>query len=394
MKRIILVATCFLVAQALSAQNIDPKYASSDNCKACHQTITEDWETSLHAKSHFSKNELIDKTIEYMSIKTTLLKDQIVLNCSKCHNPRVEKEKLSLEEMYSQAYGQGSGETDKMLNSRYAKDGVNCITCHNVDTIHSSEDVQKRGKKIVEWTKSGVMTGPFKDAESPYHKTEYREFFKKTPNKLCNVCHFSSESYYGVKTCETGVEYKRSKSEQTCIDCHMGNDKYRYSVDNGLSRKKRKVKDHLFAGVRNSKILEHSLDIDTKRAGQKLKLTLHNKTAHRLPTGYGNRVMIVSVDFLDDAGKITETKQYRLEALFGDKEGKETLAQVARQTLSDSRLQAGESKTVSFTIPKDTQKATIRVLYRLIGKKWVKELGLKDPEYLKTYTIQEKYVKF
>jgi len=385
-----IVALLFCYAYA----DIDPRFASSQACKACHKTIVEEWETSLHAKSHFSKNELIDKTIEYMSLKTTLLKDQIVLNCSSCHNPRVAKDKMSLEEFYSQAYGQDSGETSAILNSQYAKDGVNCITCHNVDKIYHNNSPENRGKKIVDWTPSGTMVGPFDNVDSPYHKSEYRAYFQEQPNQLCNICHHSGESYYGHLICETSNEYDKSNSDKSCVDCHMRESTMRFTVDNKLAKEKRESRSHLFAGVRNSDIVAAAITINPSRVGQNLRLELVNETAHKIPTGYGDREMSIIVEFLDYDENLVRTDQYTLKATFGDEFGKETISQLAYQTLSDTRLDAGEKRKVDFAIPHSASKAKITLTYRLISEKWAKELQLKSEEFLKTYVVKERYIKF
>ncbi len=383
-----------LSALLLQAADIDPKFASSDNCKACHASITQEWETSLHAKSHYSKNELIDKTIDYMSMQTTLLRDQIVLNCSKCHNPRITKEKMGLSEMYSQAYGGSGGQTHKEITSKYAKDGVNCITCHNVDKIHDSDNARSRGKKTVEWMPSGIMVGPFKDAKSPYHKTQYRSFFKETPNKLCNVCHKTGESYYGHKTCDTNQEYAASGSGESCVSCHMGQPKMRKLTDNKLSNKKRESRSHLFAGARNSDIVKDAFSMDVTQSSGEVFIKLANKAAHKVPTGYGNRVINTHITFLNAQEEVITKETYSMQARFGDGEGQETIAQLAKETLSDTRLKPGEKRTVSFDKPQGATKALIQIQYRLIGKKWIEELGIKSKEYTQGYTIKQKNIKF
>ena len=394
MKKLRFVGILFVLSMmGVHASDIDPKYASSDNCKSCHATIVKEWESSLHAKSHFTKNELIEKTIEYMSLKTTLMKDQIVLNCSECHNPRVSKSSLSLEELYSQAYGQDSGETSAMLNSKYAKDGVNCITCHNIDKIHETSSDEFRGKNIVDWTQSGVMTGPIGAVDSPYHKSEKREFFKQKPDQLCNVCHKSGESYYGVSTCGTAHEVSQSKTDKSCIECHMGQTQERFIVDNDLAKEKRESRSHLFAGVRNSDIVKEAIKMSATKSANTLKLTLENITAHKVPTGYADRLMYVSVDFLNASDAVLATKRYDLKATFGDKDGEETISQLAQQVLSDTRLKVNEKRVVDFAIAKGATKAKVTLQYKLISSKWAKELGIKDEKYLKTYTIEEKFLK-
>ena len=393
MRQLATITTAVLLIATTAYAHIQERFASSDNCKACHHTIVNEWESSLHAKSHFSKNELIEKTIEYMSVHTSLLKEQIVLNCAECHNPRVIQQSVSLEEMYSQAYGQGSGETQAMLDSKFAKDGVSCITCHNVDQIHQGEDQFARGNNLVSWTDSGVMTGPFDDVDSPYHQSEYRDFFTKNSNQLCTVCHQDGESYYGHKTYATGIEYDRSGSDKSCVECHMGEVHERFIVDNELAGTKRPSRSHLFAGVRNSDIVATSITINPTRSDGQLQLELVNETAHRVPTGYGDRVMSVITSFLDSSGDVIHTEVHKLQAIYGDRNGNETISQLAQQTLSDTRLAVNESRMLQYNIPDDATEAKVNLTYRLISKKWAEELGLRSQEYLKTYEIKQRNLK-
>jgi hypothetical protein len=82
-----------------------------------------------------------------------------------------------------------------------------------------------------------------------------------------------------------------------------------------------------------------------------------------------------------------------MQKVHGDKSGTETISQLAQRVLSDTRLDVNEKRVVNFEIPENATKAKITLTYRLISEKWAKELDLKSEEYLKTYTVEEKYIK-
>ena len=384
-----------LVAALQLHAKIEAKYADSTKCKPCHKTITQDWERSLHAKSHFSKNDFYAKMLAYVAKKRHKSEASLEIRCAQCHNPHVS-EAVDEEAKYAAAFGLDGDEVKKSMSSRFIKDGVNCIVCHNIKAIHLSKDPGKRGKDTIVWGPNDTMVGPFKDAKSPYHKTAYADFFKKDPNKLCFVCHYNERSAYGLLIGQTGPEYEKSGSKTACVECHMGPELKGRSVQvdlkNSTATKERTLRHHLFGGVRNSDIVADAIDLDYKQIGRKVVVTLKNLVPHALPTGFGARMMALRAVYRDASGRQVGEDRYEIVARYADGKGKETVPYLARKVLSDTRLQPGESRKVAFKAPEGSKSVDLELVYYLIDPRWVSVLRLEDERAKEPYKIASLHI--
>jgi hypothetical protein len=277
------------------------------------------------------------------------------------------------------------------MESRFIKDGVNCIVCHNIKEIHLSKDPGKRGKDTIVWGPNDTMVGPFKDAKSPYHKTAYVPFFKEDPNKLCFVCHYNERSAYGTLIGSTGPEYEKSGSKKTCVACHMGPEVKGHAaqvrIANSTAGKERSLRHHLFAGARNGDVVADAIDMDYKQVGRKVTITLQNLVPHKLPTGFGGRVMRLEALYYDAGGKELGRKGYDMSVTYLDAKGQETVPYLAKRVKADTRLQPGEKRAFVFKAPKGTRYVQIRLDYYLIDPKWAEKLRIEDSEATKAYKI-------
>ncbi|NPA28971.1 MAG: hypothetical protein GXO33_02160 [Epsilonproteobacteria bacterium] len=384
-----------VLAVTHAAAAIEARYADSGKCKPCHKTITEDWERSLHAKSHFSKNELYAKMLEYTARKRHKSVASQEIRCAQCHNPHVS-DAVNEEEKFAAAFGLDSEEVKKSMNSRFIKDGVNCIVCHNIKKIHRSKKAGKRGKDTVEWGPNDTMVGPFKDARSPYHKTAYAPFFKKDPNKLCFVCHYNERSVYGTIIGSTGPEYEKSGSKKACVECHMGPEVKGHSVQvalqNSTAGKSRTLRHHLFAGVRNSDIVADAIEMDYKQVGRKITVSVRNLVPHKLPTSFGGRMMRVTAVYKDASGKILGEKSYDITARYIDEKGRDTVPYLAKRVAFDNRLKPGETRKVVFRAPKGSKTVDVTLRYYLLSPEWVEKLHIEDPAVKKAYKIASLHI--
>lgn len=387
----VIIGSAMLRAEGM----IEEKYAVAANCRPCHQVIVKDWESSLHAKSHYSKNELYRRSLEYVAKKKYKTKEQVEVHCAKCHNPRIAVK--SAGDPYGAAMGFKDAAVEKALNAEYLKDGVNCIVCHNVKSIDFSKDPYKRGAKSITWGENHVMVGPYKDAKSPYHDTMYRPFFKEEPDRLCFVCHYNTRSTEGIQSCSTGEEYVSVKSEKRCVDCHMGATHEGHSIQSRVSGeftdKVRHLKSHLFMGVRNGNIMPEALKVSARAKAAVLKVQLENLTPHKVPTAYGGREINILVTF-NGADGILKRVHERLGARYVDNRGRETLPHLAAEVKTDNRLEPLEVRSVDFAVPSGAMSADIAVEYRLVSKAWVETLELKDPTYLNAYPVKRLKISF
>lgn len=392
-----LLFTLLLFSSLLEAK-LDKKWATNKNCEACHQNISKFWEGSRHANSHFSKNDLYKKSLEYMVAKNPqYIIEEMKVKCATCHNPRIAKSSMSDTEKILLAFDDESikKEFKAVLNSEQMKHGINCVVCHNVDKIHLDKKVGSQGLKGVEFGKQGTMFGPFKDAESPYHKNEYREHFSDESPTLCFTCHYSHKNEHGLETCSTGKEYDSVNSNEGCKTCHMSQQKKGVASEYakvGEKPKERMVRDHRFASVDNSTILQDHIEINSSIEGNKLLISLNNKSPHAIPTGYGLREITISVVFYNKSKKVG-TKEQKLTAIWNDKDGKATLPFLATTKAKDTRLAAKSAKMYSFEIPNGAKEAKYKLSYRLISQEMAKVISITDPFFLKEYIIKEEKIK-
>jgi len=390
----IIVAISSLYAE--TTKEIDKKWSSNKKCEACHMNISNYWETSRHSNSHFSKNDLYKKSLEYIVLKTPkLIMDEVKIDCAKCHNPRITQKYVKQEDKFLLALGitKQQEKYTKALNAEHMKNGINCIVCHNIDEIHLDKSKGSQGLNSVKFGPQGTMFGPLDDAKSPYHKTELRPHFTDTNPMLCFSCHYGAKNHNGLEVYATGKEYdrfKNKKAEEGCKKCHMSEKREGYASNfpiDGKRPKKRMVRDHKFASVDNSDILKKYVDIESRKEENRYAITLLNRAPHSIPTGYGLREIILRVSFLDKNGKKLSTDTNTLGASWRDKRGELTIPHLAKSIESDTRLKGKSRETFYYDIPSRAKSVSYELSYRLIGSDIAKKIGVTDKFFLKEYIV-------
>jgi len=375
------------------------RYSQSKNCAGCHPEQAKDWKTTWHSKSHTTQNSLYKKTLEFMSKKLYKDSQKLSIECAKCHNPRISVKKVNKAFILSKAFGAKNKEVEKIdyaLNTNYLKEGINCIVCHNIDSIEHTTDLSKRGFDAVKWGKNHIMVGPFDSNRTSFHQSVKREHFTKDVNRLCFVCHYGGENLHKLPVYTTGKEFQKYQDSKKCVDCHMSVQKKGIIAPNitkdGESSKVRELRSHLFAGVRNSDIIKNAFDLNVTQNGSYLLVTLHNKTPHKVPTGYGGRLLRVEVNYFKDKEK-TETIHRDLGVKYLDENGEVTIPYLAKSIAKDTRLKAEESRKIPFIIPNTTTDLEVVVWYQLVNDDIKKLLDINDPIFTKTYKISSKNIK-
>lgn len=377
---------------------IPDKYAVSKNCAVCHLQKAKDWRTTWHSRSHISKNPLYKKVLDFLSHKHAKFTQQYAVSCGQCHNPRMEIKSVndndqSLE--YAKLLGIHMKVTEKVnkaLDNKTVKEGISCIVCHNIKKIKNSKNINDRGYKDIIFGPPNVMVGPFKESNRPvYHKMmQGSHFLHKNVNKICFICHYGYKKnghfYY-----KTGIEYKKSKSNEKCVDCHMGKPKVEIVAPNinNKSAVARVTRRHLFKAARNSDILKHSLKISTSVNNGILSLKLINITPHNVPTGFSGRSIVIAVQF-KKSKKILKKYIKKITMKYIDQNNNETLSYDADKLVFDNRFKPNETKIFNFSIPSGSNDIVINIYYRLIKKSLVSPLKIKDPIFLKKYPIYYK----
>jgi len=392
------VVLSVLLLNGVHAEEINKKWETNHNCEACHMNISSKWETSRHANSHVSKNDLFKKSLEYIVRKNPkLILDEMEVECAKCHNPRITKTTVEDKDKYLLLMGieENKKEMEHVLNTENMKNGINCVVCHNVEEIHFDKTKGSQGFEGVKFGPQGTMFGPFNDAVSPYHKTMQKNHFVGNDPTLCFTCHYGTKNRQGVEVYATGKEYSASGSAEGCKDCHMSKPyegvASNYAPDGGKP-KPRMVREHRFASVDNSNIMIDYIDIKTSTQPGKFILNLKNRTPHMIPTGYGLREIILKVVFFDKNDKEVGEKKEVLAAKWKDSTGQETIPHLATSKIDDSRLAGNMAKDYIFDVPQGASYAKYIFSYRLISEKMAKEIGITDPFFLKEYVFSEQRI--
>lgn len=388
----------FLAIQLSAAPEAAPKlsaiYHDSGNCKSCHLPIVQAWRKSYHAKSHYASNEYLRASIDYVHRKTRKSLNAVKIHCAVCHNPRIAVTETDIDYEIDAVMELDKGSAvNKAVKSDDLVEGINCLVCHNVDAIKEKLPESKRGVHRLKWNRVGMMSGPFADAHSPYHKTQKRDFFDD-PKKLCLVCHANDRSVSGLVFANTKKEYKKSKKQ--CADCHMGPKKMgvasTLAIDHGKA-KKRMVREHLFAGAHVESMWKDALLLKARKVKDILLVTIKNENPHNIPTGFGAREIVVEVDYKSN-GHLLEHKVYTLSQEYTDKRGHTTIPHLAVKVSEDISIPAYGKRRFSLSIPKGANMATVTLSYKLVSDAVHKLLDLKGEAWSKKNFIAKTKVRF
>ncbi len=367
---------------AEAAPELSEQYHDSGKCKACHASIVKEWAGSYHAKSHERNDEYLRASMAYYARKMHQPLNAVKVECAACHNPRIAVTSTDINYRIDVLMGLDEGsKVNAAVEDSALAEGVNCLVCHNVDKIRADLPADKRGIHRLQWNPVGIMSGPVEDAKSPYHKTQYRDFFGKDPKQLCFVCHANDRSAENVVFADTQNEYKDTKKQ--CADCHMSPKKEGVAsnlpIDNGKP-KKRMVREHGFVGAHTQWLWEDALGIEAKKSGDGFLVTLRNENPHNIPTGFGARELILEVTYRSGS-KIVETKQLSMTQHYSDKRGKPTIPHLAATVSEDMSVPAQGTKTLTVPMVKGAGQVTFELYYRLINDEVRTLLDLKEPQW-------------
>jgi len=393
MKIFLLILFIFTSGFGAKVVEISKKYESALKCKVCHKRIVDEWSSSWHAKSHFENDEYFRKSLDYVSRKTHKSLNAVKVQCATCHNPRISVTKTDTDYEIASVMGLTKGsKVEKAVNDKTISEGINCLVCHNVDKIHDEYDKTKRGIDRVEWTPNGVMTGPYADSKSPYHKVQTHEFMSTNPNKLCFVCHANDRSVYGVVFTDMESEYK---SDKACVDCHMGEKREDYASSYSMGdkgAKKRMVRNHGFKGAHFSSLWKDALRVSVKQKKRNLLVELYNPQPHNIPSGFGSREILIEVTY-KNGNKVVGEKTVSLTRTYKRKKTRATTPHLAQTQSKDNSIPAHGKRVVNIPLVKNAKYAEIKVYYRLVNDEVHSILKLKESIWSEKKLITSKSIK-
>ena len=394
MKLIYFLVITFSILQSATVVDVGEMFATSTNCKSCHLPIVQEWKKSWHSKSHYKHDEYFRNSINFVSKKTRKSLNGVKIECATCHNPRISVTSTGQDYEIDAVMGLDKGsEVNKALEDDAISEGINCVVCHNIDKIHCKAKDDVRGINRVEWTDSGLMSGPYDDAKSPYHKVQYRDFMSKKSNKLCFVCHANDRSVKNVVFANTKDEY--GYSQKLCVDCHMGKQKVGVAstlkIDNGKA-KKRNVRTHGFKGAHFSDMIKNSIKIDAKQKAGHIIVTLTNKLPHNVPTGFGSREILVELVYYKSKKELKK-ESISLTTYYKDRRKRTTIPHLAKSASKDMSIPAKGRKVLKVAKISGASSVKISVYYRLVNDEVRSLLKLKDAIWSKKMPISSKTIK-
>jgi len=389
----LLLVFALLASTIYSAKvvEVSKEYQSSQKCKACHLEIVKEWEESWHSKSHYDKDEYFSKSIEYVARKSRKSQNSVKVQCATCHNPRITVTSTGLDyEIKVLMDLDKNSKVNEAIESSAINEGINCVVCHNIDKIHNDRDDSFRGMDRVSWTESGLMIGPFSDANSPYHETEQRDFMRKKPDELCFVCHANDRSVKGLVFTDMQKEYK--KQDKSCVDCHMGEKSLGVAstlrVENGKT-KQREVRQHSFYGAHNEDMWIGALKLDIWQEKNELIIALKNPQPHNIPSGFGSRELIVEIAYMKH-NKVVDTKSISLTRYYTRRKDKPTIPHLAEEMSEDVSIPANGEKILKVKKAADASSVEVKAYYRLVNDEVHSILDLREAIWSKKFFINSK----
>ncbi|MCR8700150.1 hypothetical protein CUREO4125_07140 [Campylobacter ureolyticus] len=322
-----------------------------------------------------------------------------MVGCSNCHNPRLDVKDVSSNYVLAKTFELNTKETeyvDSSLKVKHIQNGISCYICHNVDSIKPREDDSQIGYQNFNWVNGDIIVGPFDDDHQrgkEFHLSYKRDFFKDN-NDLCLSCHQGKGGKSKYSIYNTGNELASAGSTELCADCHMGKEgreiiSPNIEPDNAVFRKTR---PHLFSSVRNNpNILSNAFDFKINQIDNKTaKMSVINKIAHNMPSGFSGRSLELNIVFYDKSSKVLGEKKLSFEKTYRSKTGFATLSYSAEMMDRDTTLKPNESREFEIVFPKGTKTIKAKLDYYLIQPELQKRLLVQDQSFTKPYPIFER----
>ncbi|HVS39525.1 MAG TPA: multiheme c-type cytochrome [Gemmataceae bacterium] len=368
----------------------DPNYqwidsgagADGQGCAKCHDAIYKEWSLSAHSRSATGKHfrNLYDGT--NWSGKPGVgwsLRDENPTGlavCTSCHAPAVGENDPA---QYDLADLKGT-----------AAQGVHCDYCHKIAGVRDGKLGLTHGRfnlHLLRSQKEQVFLGPLddatrgEDAYSPlYHDSRY-----------CASCH--EGVVFGVHVYSTFSEWRDSpafRKGQQCQDCHMkptGRMTNLAPGAGGVERDPRTLANHRLYDGNLEEMLRGCMRaaVECRRDAQGVRATVDltaEGSGHRVPTGFIDRHLILTVDGEDAAGRPVAARDGpRLPPAAGKEHSGQAGKLYAKllhdfdghspapfwradPDATDTRLQPNQADETAYTFPPTVQRVHVRVLYR------------------------------
>ncbi len=359
-----LVLLLLLFSSLLVANDKARHYSSSEDCKACHVQIYNEFKDSMHANSTPQKDAI------HASIwdKHPQNVKQSRYGCGKCHTPAAD----DLDNM--QTVGK---KAMPMIDNVTHQEGISCAYCHRIKSV----ELHAKHNTNIMTDKEKRYFGTLNDhMNSPYHEilTEGNEHMKN--GNVCIGCHSHKMNSSNLNVCSTNIDNQMNGAN--CVSCHMP--KIKGTVSSLKDRDQHAF--HGFAGSHfHSDMLTKYVDISLLREIDDFVVNIDNRTSHALLL-HPLRVAVLKVSVTRGA-KITKLKNEVFVRIIG-KDGKPAMPWAANTTLKDTMIQANEKRSVKydFKIIKG-DKVNVVLGWFLVNPKAVDKLGLSQEKVATEFQV-------
>ncbi|GAB4158261.1 MAG: hypothetical protein Fur0037_25850 [Planctomycetota bacterium] len=254
----------WLWASARRAEVSPQSFHSSGQCRACHERVYAEWESSHHRIAYTNP--------EVRALSDDYRKEE----CKPCHLPRP----VAITGFGERTLARGT-ELDE---------GVNCLSCHlDADgAIMARRDIP------------GAPCRPKRD----------ERFLSMGLCENCHNQHFTTDQWRASEFAKQGVD---------CNDCHMP----RVSRTPNAEPTGR---DHVFSGAHDLAMLRKAGVFEVRREGSELVLSLRNEGAgHNFPTEERHRAVDIVYRFASGKGEASDwTLAWRGRQPYRDESGENT----------------------------------------------------------------------
>jgi hypothetical protein len=373
-----------------------PKDGAAQNCANCHADIYKEWAASGHARSASGRRfrNLYEGTNwdGDSGVGWGLLNEHPVGAgvCAACHAPALPDD--------------DSAQFDLRELRGVAARGVHCDYCHKVSAVGDGKLGLTFGRYNLRLLRPGegqLFFGPLddvdrgEDAYSPlYHESRY-----------CASCH--EGVVFGVPVYTTYSEWLDSPARRDgkqCQDCHMAPTGKMTNVApsrGGVERDPKTLANHRFFDGGQDEMLRKCLNAEAgwQSGDDETRLTVRLRAdgaGHRVPTGFIDRHLILTVAGEDAAGRPLAVRSGpTLPAAAGkDLAGKpgKLYAKLLKDfdghspapfwradpDADDTRLEPGRADEAEFAFPPGLARAHVRVIYRRFWDEVVRAKGWPD----------------
>lgn len=369
----------------------DPR--GEHNCANCHQEIYREWNESGHARSATGRHfrdlylgtgggwSLVDQHPDGAGV------------CAACHAPTVKARDPALLNL-SKVQG-------------IAAKGVHCDYCHKVSGMTDDTLGLAHGRDVLALlrpTEGQLFFGPLDDVDRG--EDAYSPLYKDS--KYCASCH--EGVVFGVHVYSTYSEWLESPARQRgqhCQDCHMKPTGRMTNIapgKGGIERDPWTLGNHRFFEGSCEEMLRQCLQLtveaNREADGVRVEVRLRAEGAgHRVPTGFIDRHLILTVEARDGTGKTVDAvKGPRLPAPVGpelagkpgllfaklleDEKGRSPAPfWNAKQEPADTRLHPGRIERSEYRFPAGVRSVQVRVLYRRFWEEVRRGKGWPDGDF-------------